>query len=108
MVTITLDAIIATENWTCVGLVADAVQQVCVGSLPRDVDSSTGSSPTLELIAIIDCINNRIVCDDWQDDMDRDGVTGVLDLTRLIDLFNGAGVFDSWTGATIEGPCPSE
>ena len=106
--TITFDSVIPTENWTCVSLTADATQQVCIANLPGDVDGSGSSSPALDLIAIIDCLNNPGTCPPWVEDADRDGFTAVLDLTRVIDLFNGAGLFASWTGADLGAvACPS-
>ena len=109
VVTITLDAIIATENWTCVALTADAAEQVCIGFLPGDVNSDETSNPAIDLGAVIDCINNPGTCADWQENIDRDGATaGVLDITRLIDLYNGAGSFESWTGSRIDVLCPSQ
>ena len=59
--------------------------------------------------AVQDCLNNPGTCAEWQEDTDRSGgAGGVLDITRLIDLFNGAGSFESWSFAIIGEACPSE
>ena len=107
--TVTFDSIIPTEFWTCVSLFSDSNQQACVAFLPGDVDSDRASNPALDLGAEIDCINNPGTCADWQENADRVGIgAGVLDITRVIDLFNGAGSYQSWTGANLGSTCPSE
>lgn len=104
-VTVTLASRLVPETWTRITHL-DSGTSVCLGFLPGDTDADGSSNPALDLGAIIDCINNPGSCADYQQDMDRDGSTGVLDITRLIDLFNGAGSFQSWTGAFIGASCP--
>ena len=43
----------------------------------------------------------------WSADVDRSGEVGPADILRTIDLFNGAGTYESWTGASLSA-CPSE
>ena len=105
-VVLSLDAPIEVRQWTCFSH-PELSGQVCVGNLPGDVNGDGTSNPALDLGAIIDCINNPGTCQDHQANIDRSGDTpGVLDITRLIDLFNGAGAYESFTGATIGG-CPA-
>ena len=108
--TITFDSVIPLSSWTCVSLTDDVTQQACIGNLPGDVSSNGISMPEHDLGALIDCINTRGSCMEWQENIDRaGGAAGVLDITRLIDLFNGAGSFQSFSGASFGGlACPSE
>ena len=63
---------------------------------------------SVDLGAAVDCITRPGTCNDWQENIDRTGIgAGVLDHTRIIDLFNGAAAFDSWTGASLRIACPS-
>ena len=62
--------------------------------------STTGAAGA-DITAHIDCLNSPGTCDELQADINRDGTTSVIDLTRLIDLFNGANTSRSWIGATL-------
>ena len=104
--TLTLDSFIEPQKWTCFSHTT-ASGEVCVGYLPADVNSDGTSNPAIDLGALIDCINLPGTCDDWQANIDRSGAAGALDITRLIDLFNGASAYQSWSAATLPG-CPSE
>jgi len=81
---------------------------VCLGYLPGDVNNDRTANPAIDLGALIDCINNPGTCATFRTNIDRLGTDpGALDITRLIDLYNGAGSFDSVTGSTLGAvPCP--
>jgi hypothetical protein len=42
----------------------------------------------------------------WQCDIDRSGQCAPPDILSLVDLLNGAGMYDVWLGRTLP-PCPS-
>jgi len=74
-------------------------------ALPGDVNAD-GVVSVLDLSEHISCCLNRS-CEArfglWSCDIDAGGGgANALDLTRLIDLFNGAGGFSSWVNSTIE------
>ena len=108
--TVTFGSIMPQRNWTCVSLAAHPSQQVCLGNLAGDVNSDGTSSPAIDLGTLIDCVNAPGSCLDFQANIDRTGlIPGVLDITRLVDLLNGAAEYDSWTGASFGGlTCPSD
>ena len=111
--TLTLDPFVGIDaanglgKWTCFSH-ADTSGKKCLGYLPGDVNSDRSSNAAIDITALITCINNFGTCDAWQADIDRSGGDpGVLDITRLIDLFNGSDQLANWNGATL-GDCPSE
>ena len=107
--TVELDRPLAPRQWICISHISTE-GQICIGALPGDVNGDGTSNPAVDLSALIDCINRPGVCPAWQEDIDRSGGDAdVLDITRLIDLFNGAATYQSFTGASLGGEaCPSE
>lgn len=99
-----LDGPIQPGGWTRVDHLVSG-QSVCLGYLPGDANGDGTSNPALDITAWIDCLQQG-GCDLWQGDINRSGSTDVVDLPRLIDLYNGAQTLQSWTGATIGvSPC---
>lgn len=84
-------------------------------SHPANVNGDTTAAPT-DILAIIDCLNNvnQMVNCPWGNysrDIDHSGQFGAPDILRVIDLLNGADVFDVWNGtprpsATCTPPSP--
>ena len=106
-VSLVLGNVIERGKWTCFSHTATA-GRACLGYLPGDVNQDGTANPAIDITALIDCLHNRRECATSQKDIDRKGdVGGIMDLLRLIDLFNGAGIYDQWNGETL-GPCPSE
>ena len=104
---LTLAAPATGGDWVCISH-ADTAGGVCLATLPGDVNSDRTVSPALDLTALIDCLNRPGTCPSWRADIYRTGGSGsVLGVSRLVDLFNGADGFPSYSGAAI-GPCPGE
>jgi hypothetical protein len=80
---------------------------VCVGWLPADANGDGTSSP-VDILAIIDNLNSRLEppLEIWQCDINRSSLCEPSDILRLIDLLNGAGVYDSWNGQSLPA-CPT-
>ena len=65
-------------------------------------------SSTVDILKIIDILNN-VMTPPWGTascDTDRSGICGPADILRVIDLLNGADVYDPWLGRTLP-VCPS-
>lgn len=90
---------IAETAWTTVAQASGGCTRI--GYLPGNVRGD-GVNELAAAAVLIDCLNNSAECTDWQADINRDGSRAtVLDLTRLSDLFNGAGVYRSYTNLTL-------
>lgn len=104
--TLVLGSPIEPRKWTCFSHSA-ADGKVCLGYLPGDVSGDLTANPAIDLGALIDCMNDPGTCPAYRANVDRVGSDpGALDITRLIDLFNGAGAYDSATGSSLP-PCPT-
>jgi hypothetical protein len=106
MLTVVFDRIITMQAWTCVRYNPSG-QRVCMGWLPGDVNSDRTSSP-VDILAVIDNLNNQVdpPYELHQCDVDRSDVCGPSDILRVIDLLNGADVYDEWVNQTLL-PCPT-
>ncbi len=67
---------------------------------PGNVNGDTTAAPT-DILAIIDCLNNvnqatNCPWGNFSRDVDQSGVFNPADVLRVIDLLNGADVFDVW------------
>lgn len=82
---------------------------VCLGTLPGDVnaDNLATAEDAAALAALLDALPGTSPAA-LQADIDRSGVVDASDLTRLMDLFLGAGAFDPWLDTQAPpSPCPS-
>ncbi|MBI4717813.1 MAG: M4 family metallopeptidase [Planctomycetes bacterium] len=80
---------------------------VCLGALPGDVDGSR-RTVALDILALVDSLNNvpGAVLPAYATDINRSGVPNAQDITRLVDLLNGAGAFSPWVGRQLPAsPC---
>lgn len=72
-----------------------------IGFLPGDVDGDAASTAD-DVIALIEAVTDagepRAT---WSTDVNRSGATGPHDVLRLIDLLNGAGVYEAYIGASL-------
>ena len=109
MATVNFATPIPVKNWTCVthtGSGDGDGDEVCLGYLPGDVSGNLLSNAS-DITALIDSINNvpGRVRPIYATDADRSGVTAALDISREIDILNGAGALDPFLAATLV-PCP--
>ncbi|HNQ23291.1 MAG TPA: right-handed parallel beta-helix repeat-containing protein [Phycisphaerae bacterium] len=98
-------------------LAATTIQYVPDGSYvtyiahPANVDAPSGSTVANanDITAIFNCVNNPPTCTLYQADTNHSGGLNLADVTREIDLLNGAGQFDPWFGTLLPdiGDCPS-
>jgi hypothetical protein len=97
---------ISLKAWTCVSYACDS-QRFCIGHLPGDVNSDRMSS-AVDILKLIDNLHGQVQPPYvmHQCDIDRSGICAPADILRVIDLLNGADVYDPWLGQTIP-PCPS-
>ena len=103
LVTVQLDAIIPTGEWTCITHVPSS-NHVCLGSLPGDMNGSL-TSDAADIQAVIDCVSGLAACELPQCDADRSGSCAPSDILRVIDLLNGGDAFDLWMGEQLP-QCP--
>lgn len=103
--TVTFDAPIPTNNWTCVAHNASATEK-CFGFLPADVNASRTANAA-DITALINSLNNVTPRPITATDMNRSAATNASDITRLIDLLNGASAFDPWQNQRITAVCPT-
>jgi len=84
---------------------SDLVHECRYIALPGDVngDGTTDASDILDLITELSA---PIGLSSGQTDIDRSGATGATDLTRLLDLINGGGDYESWFNASVTIPGP--
>lgn len=104
---ITLSQVIPAGEWTCVQDNASG-SEVCIGSLPGDVNLDGTTAPA-DILAVIDCLNGVAIgfpCELANTDTDRSNEAGPPDILRVIDLLNGASAFAIWLDATLPA-CPS-
>ncbi len=98
---------VAAGRWTCISFVQAPEQEVCLGSLPTDVDGNTMGHPE-DVQTLIDQINGLLdpPLEERQCDIDRSGQCGPSDILRVIDLLGGAEAYDAWVGQSLPA-CPS-
>ncbi|MCO6439236.1 MAG: hypothetical protein J5J06_19260 [Phycisphaerae bacterium] len=103
-VTLTLVDPIDPGNWTVIEYLGSA-QKICIGFLPGDVDGNR-TSESGDIDALIAHLNGSTPLGVPSTDINRSGTTNVLDLMALIDVLNGAEMYDPWLGATLPpSPC---
>lgn len=94
------DRIIEVGSWLVVTHEATG-SQIQIGYLPGDVDANQQSNAQ-DVESLMDVLSidpqSRPL---WSMDVDRSGMVGAGDLLRLIDLLNGAGVYDPFVDATL-------
>jgi len=74
-------------------------------ALPGDSNGSDQTN-TADIGAVINCLTTG-ACSAWTCDVDRLGGCTGADLERLIDLLNGAGLYNGWDGAVpAASDCP--
>lgn len=95
--------VIPAGEWTCLYHLASA-SEVCLGSLPGDVDGDR-LTDEVDASSLMDCLEAG-GCDARECDIDRQGICTTADVTRWVDLVNGAGTYDSWQDVSIVA-CPS-
>lgn len=97
---------IPVGKWLCITHLPSGTG-MCMGYLPGDVNGDTVSSVE-DALKLMDCLSSGQEGPEFQCYCDIDGsqACGPADLLRLIDLLNGAGVYDPWLDFSI-GACPS-
>lgn len=97
----------AVGRWTCISLVDAPEQEVCLGSLPADVDGNAMGHPE-DVSTLIEQINGLLdpPLELWQCDIDRSGRCAPSDILRVVDLLGGAEAYDAWVGRSLPA-CPS-
>ena len=105
-ITIHLDRSISPGFYTCIRHLASG-NHWCAGYLPADA-SLNGLSASHDINALINAMNLMPGFDlpIYATDINRSGVTTGADILRLIDLLNGAEVFDAWVARSLPD-CPS-
>jgi len=105
-VTVQLSRAIPAGSWTCITHTGTG-KQVCLGSLPADVNSDRTAAPA-EILDVIDNLNGVLnpPLAVHQCDFDRSAVCDPVDILTEIDLLNGASGFLVWNGKTLPA-CPS-
>lgn len=98
-VTVLLDATIPIGAWTTVRHDFSGTG-VRIGYLPGDVNGDAASNE-VDVSALINALDGVLQLEIWQADVDRDGDLGPEDILRVIDLLNGAGVYDPYLDATL-------
>ena len=99
--TLQFDTTIPLEAWTIVTH-DPSDTSVRIGSLPSDVNNDKFGSAN-DVLFLIDSLNGVVdpLPAMYQTDADRSGATNASDVLRVIDLLNGAGVYDEFLGATL-------
>jgi|GEM_PF-2992419 len=100
------DAPIEPGAWTVVTHNASGTS-TCVGFGPADANQD-GISNASDINALINSINNvpGFGLPSYATDINRTEVTNPQDISRLIDLLNGAGTYTEYLGATLPpNPC---
>jgi hypothetical protein len=102
-ISVSFDRRISKQRWTCVTY---GGQEICIGSLPGDVNADGVSSP-VDILAVIDNLNERVVppYPPWQCDVNCSNLCEPADILRVVDLLNGAGVYKVHNGQMMP-PCP--
>jgi len=96
-VALILTAPIEAGAWTKFTYLAVPIS-VALGYLPGDVDGN-GVSTTSDVQVLVRALTGEgPALGIWSTDIDRSGRPGPADLTRQIDLLNGAGAFEAWNG----------
>ncbi len=109
--TITLARPITGGELTQLSYTSDTavVQSASLVSHPANVNGDSTSNSS-DIIGMVDCCLNGICSPMWGKyscDLDQSGIVNASDLTRLIDLLNGANAFDPWLSvAKTTGTCP--
>ncbi len=102
---LTLSSPIATGGWTEI-LHIPGGSFMNLASLPGDADG-TGTSNIEDIMMLIDHINGKTAfLVDWKCDIDRSGECGPPDILALINLLNGAEMFDVWMNDLVPS-CPT-
>ena len=86
----------------------DSQSSVCFGALPGDVNSDdlTATGDVSVLRAVLTALPGNAALP-LHTDIDHSGTTNASDLTRLLDVLNGAGAFDPWLDQSSPPmPCP--
>ena len=98
-VTLQLDGPIPTNQWTRIRhLSSDTV--TWLGALPGDVNADRAVN-SLDIAAIVACVNDPWSCQVWQCDIDRSGTCAPRDVLRVIDIINGTGVYAGLSAGTL-------
>ena len=104
VVLVTLDRPIDPAAWTTIAyLGGDANDVVRLGFLPADADTSLTAN-TFDVLTEIDLITaaqGGSPVDQHVADIDRSGTISLNDLLVLIDLLNGAGVYDPYLAVSL-------
>jgi hypothetical protein len=93
-------------KWTCLQLIdPDDPLNVsgpwCLGYLPGDVDGG-GTSQASDIDVLIAAVNGDLALPDYSVDINRSIQRNAQDILRLIDLLNGAMLFDpGWMGESL-------
>ncbi len=103
---IDLDTFIPLGEWTMITHLPSGTS-TCLGYLPGDANNDLFSN-SADILGVIDCINGVIAppCELWQCDIDRSGACEAPDILRVIDLLNGAAIYQPWLGVQLPAsPC---
>jgi hypothetical protein len=104
--TVTLTIPIPVYRWLCLRY-RPTDELFCWAHQPADVNGD-GVSVPCDILRVIDCLNGRAFCEDWQCDLDRNGKCDPPDILRVVDLLNGAGEYPwRWPFPGL-CECPSE
>jgi len=98
---------IVSGDWTCIEHTISQ-SMICLGSLPGDVNGDSLSNEN-DVKSLIEHIHGLIIppLNQWQCDIDRSGDCKPMDILAVIDLLNGASMFDAWFGTQFTRSCPS-
>lgn len=97
---VTFNREVEVGSWTVVTHLA-SVSSVQIGYLPGDVDGN-GESNVQDISTLFEMLDNkRKLLPLWSRDIDRSGIPTPVDILRLIDLLNGAGVYEMYNHQTL-------
>lgn len=98
---LTLNTFIPPGKWTTFRHQDATPTSTRLGYLPGDVNGDKLSQPSTDTPAWLAAINLFGALETWQWDIDRDGTLTLLDLTALMNVYNGAGAIDAWAGQAL-------
>ncbi len=102
-VRVNFDRPITEQQWTTLAYNGTGGRTLIdVGFLPGDVNQSKASNGT-DISELVDCLNESIVCADYQTDINRSGDPNGNDITRLINVLQAVPNLDprAWLNETI-------
>lgn len=104
-VTLTLSEAVEAGAWTAITHVASG-SNTCVGNLPGDVngDRTSNTSDMGALTAILNGGGGSLV----NADTDRSSAITAEDLTHLLNVLNGAGMFNPWLNVSLPAVSPCD